>query len=226
MSSEPVSHIFCYYHCYLSMLMCGLTGVSYSADFLSLCVLVHLLWPTRSYFYFNLDRLETRVDLDDLGYTGLSACLSVCLSLYVYMSVCLHVIQRGSSVSASVVLLYAVPQGSVLGPLLFILYTADLISLIESFCFRPHLYADDSQIQGSCRPDSCHQLQLTLSMLYVSGCAPTGYSSIRQRRKSCGARHHVDNTRYRQPLSVLVPTQLLQRLLSVIWASTLTVISP
>jgi len=61
-------------------------------------------------------------------------------------------------------------------------------------------------------------------MLYVSGCAPTGYSSIRQRRKSCGARHHVDNTRYRQPLSVSVPTQLLQRLLSVIWASTLTVI--
>jgi len=63
-------------------------------------------------------------------------------------------------------------------------------------------------------------------MLYVSGCAPTDYSSIRQRRKSCGARHHVNNTRYRQPLSVSTPTQLLQRLLSAIWASTLTVISP
>jgi len=47
-------------------------GVSYSADFLSLCVLVHLLWPTRSYFYFNADRLSTRVDLSDLGYTGVS----------------------------------------------------------------------------------------------------------------------------------------------------------
>jgi len=37
--------------------------------------MVHLLWPTRSYFYFNLDRLQTRVDLDDLGYSGLSLSL-------------------------------------------------------------------------------------------------------------------------------------------------------
>ena len=84
----------------------------------------------------------------------------------------------------------------------------------------------DSRIQGSCRLDSFHQLQLTLSTCLDAVCEwPTGYSSIRQRRKSCGARHHVDNTRYRQLLSVSVPAQLLQRLLSVIWASTLTVIS-
>ena len=87
----------------------------------------------------------------------------------------------------------------------------DSLPIIESFCFRPHLYADDSQIQGSCRPDSFHQLQLTLSTCLdavCDGCAPTGYSSIRQRRKSCGARHHVDNTRYRQLLSVLVTTSV------------------
>ena len=76
-----VMHTPCF--CVLSLYLCWLlTGVSYSADFLSLCVLVHLLWPTRSYFYFNLDRLETRVDLDDLGYTGFSVCLSVYLSAY------------------------------------------------------------------------------------------------------------------------------------------------
>ena len=50
-------------------------------------------------------------------------------------------------------LLCSVPQSSVLGPVLFILYTIDLILLIEKHGMSPYLYADDTQVGGSCRPN-------------------------------------------------------------------------
>ena len=42
-------------------------------------------------------------------------------------------------------------------------YTANLNALIEGHGFCPHVYADDMQVYGSCRPPAIHDLQRRLS---------------------------------------------------------------
>jgi len=63
-------------------------------------------------------------------------------------------VRSGSTRSRPTLLRFGIPQGSVLGPILFLLYTAGIIDLIQEHQLLPHLYADDTAVWFlSSRPD-------------------------------------------------------------------------
>ena len=63
----------------------------------------------------------------------------------------------------SAVLYHGVPQGSVLGPILFVLYTADVLQLVRDHDLIPHAFADDTQILGTCCPSDSEAMQNLVS---------------------------------------------------------------
>ena len=83
-----------------------------------------------------LSRLQSRFGLDGAALAWIRSFLSdrtqrVCF---------------GGRLSAEIALIFGVPQGSVLGPLLFLLYTAELFDIISSLGLTGHSYADDTQV--------------------------------------------------------------------------------
>ncbi len=70
----------------------------------------------------------------------------------------------GGEVSTEHQLVTGVPQGSVLGPLLFFTYTTSLGPIIQAHGFSYHCHADDTQLYLSFRPDD------TTVAARISGC--------------------------------------------------------
>jgi len=60
-------------------------------------------------------------------------------------------------------------------PILFLLYAADLLSLVEMHELQLHLYADETQIFGSCRPGDTEAMWQGVIMSFWG----RGWSSVK-----------------------------------------------
>jgi hypothetical protein len=89
-----------------------------------------------------LQRLSTSFGIDGKAHSWLQ-------SFTIGRTQTVHV---GSTTSARSPIRSGVPQGSVLGPLLYIMYTADIARIVESIGVGVHLYADDIQLYRSAKP--------------------------------------------------------------------------
>lgn len=82
-----------------------------------------------------------------------------------YLSDRIFQVVYGGSTSSTVHIPCSVPQGSVLGPRLFILYTADLEDHVAEHGVSFHAFADDTQLYVHCRRDD-----VTSAVLRLENC--------------------------------------------------------
>ncbi len=82
-----------------------------------------------------------------------------------YLSNRTQMVKINDAISDSINVKFGVPQGSVLGPILFTLYTAPLGEIIEECGLKRQIYADDTGIYHSISPTDIESKHTTLSKI-------------------------------------------------------------
>ena len=106
--------------------------------------------------------LDLSATFDTVSHKLLLNCLKYCFDfgskvfewIEDYLSNRIQQVKIDDSVSESVRLEYGIPQGSVLGPILFTLYTSPLGDICKKYGVEYHCYADDMQNYLSFKPST------------------------------------------------------------------------
>ena len=104
-------------------------------------------------FLAAFDMVDHQILIDRLASMfGISGCAQTLIRSY--LTGRSQRVKVGESRSDPVTLHFQVPQESVLGPILFMLYTCSLGWIFKAYGLMYHLYADDSQLYLSFKPNT------------------------------------------------------------------------